>query len=677
MVAEMRKHPELEALEKTYKLENLSLQTIDGMRWKNRMEASEQYFRDYSWDWKDNLQLLSDVRAMKKKWGNYACITYAVVQNFVADTYYRNPRVFVQDRSGNKDLTRILSDLFTSIHKEVNTERKMKEALQDQAWAGFGVIWNSFRMDYYIDEELFDYDLNQQGAVVPTKERYLCHRLSPWRVRFDPDGRQWDLSDHNYVAVLYYKSLAQVMRDPRLSDEDKRRTMAHLPFMTSAFNSANVRYATLSSFKEEDPEYIRIPIWAIWARPDKKVYDQPLGASFTWTPQDWPAEFANDDSFPLLYMAKNREPEDESSLQGFAGIPDIRLIKPHVTAINKLEALFLAANMHVINKYLSVKGVLDDAAKTKLADGVRQFNVIELDKDALNAFPTQMQDKMKFGDVLQLVPQAELKDLHHLEGIRHEMDMISQIIGQGPADRGGVSEADSATESLGMQQGLQRRLSTSRHENGKNFCALTRIMYLILKQRQTLPIRYQMTTAFNQSVWQEFSADTLRDLDLHFEYAVGSSEYRTREQEFQLRERMATILMPIFTASQNFRLQMKVAQDLIEPLEIIGSEQYFTDEAAAAAQQLLAIYRGLSTGVVHADDPRVAKQIPELVAQLAQAILTPQQIAEVEASVAGANPPEQGQSVGSLPAAPTPGQQDYATAAAGSAAAGATGGMPN
>lgn len=680
MVTSVKKHPALMALEQRFKLGNLSLSTQVGMRWRNRMEASDAYFKDYSnrFGWRENEQMLSDFPAMMKRYGTYVAIPYAVTQNWVADTYYRNPDPLIQDKGGNRDLSRILSDLGKSVHQEVDSERKMKDALLDQSWAGFGCVWASFRQSAYLSETERDLETGEP-ALVAKKQQILFKRINPWRIRWDPEGRDWDLSDHSYVALLYFRQLGDVMRDTRLSDEDKRRVMTHYLAGSAGenYDAQMVRYATLTSFQEEDPEYIRLPFWHIWARPEKLLYDMPLGAQFTTTPQPWPDEFADEDAFPLRYMAKNREPEDEGGLRGFVGIPDLTMIKPHVYAIMKSEALLLAANQHVINKYLSPKGALDDLAKQQLSDGTKAFSVIEFNKDAYNAFPSQMLDKIKPDDILQLVRQGDMKDLQHLEAIRHEMDMIAQIIGQGPADRGGQSRANTATESYGMQRGLERRRSNAIHTNGKHYNAVTKLFFTILKARQTLPMRYQMTSArFNETVWAEFNADTLSDLDLHFEYATGSSETRTRDEEFALRERMAAILMPVFQARGDVRAMMKVAQDLIEPLNIRGAEQYFNDEAIEIMKQLVAILKSVGDGNVLADDERVAKQIPELISRLAQEMLTQQDLAEVEAAAAGAAAPAP-EGEGSLKAAPTPGEADFAAGARGSAAAGMGGGMAN
>ena len=73
---------------------------------------------------------------------------------------------------------------------------------------------------------------------------------------------------------------------------------------------------------------------------------------------------------------------------------------------------------------------------------------VEVDPAALDAFPAQMREKMSFKDMFGLIEQPDFKELRHLPGIKHEMDMIAQIIGQAPGDRGGMPESPTATDSI-------------------------------------------------------------------------------------------------------------------------------------------------------------------------------------------------------------------------------------
>jgi hypothetical protein len=240
-----------------------------------------------------------------------------------------------------------------------------------------------------------------------------------------------------------------------------------------------------------------------------------------------------------------------------------------------------------------------------------------------------------------------------------------------------MPDTETATDSMIVNQRLSQRLSTMRHEAGKHYMVLTKLIFLCLRQGQVLPIQYQMTTTYNEQVWMEFSADKLREMDLHFEYAVGSSEARTREKEFELRTRMAEVLMPVFQAQGDTRSMMKIARDVVEVLDIEGSDQYFNDEIRDAAMQLGQLMMALKNGEVHPADPRVVKMQMQLIGKLLNELLPPQALSEMAAAGAGKAAPEP-TGVGSAPAQISAGEQAYAqgeSGAAGSAAAGALGGM--
>jgi hypothetical protein len=669
------RHPELVKLDERFKNGKPLLSTADGLRWQNRMRASDAYFRDYSSDWESNQELLVGFASLIKKYGTYLAIGYAIFQNLVADTYFRNPDPLIQDKKGNRDLSRILSDVAKAIHADVDSEAKMKRALLDPAWAGFGVLRADFAQEAEFLPEVYNFATKTKGAYLETKQRVLLKYVSPWHIRFDPEGREWDLSDHSFIAILYYRRLSEVMADGRISEEDKERVMAWWRSLKDGRHGTDyVRYADLCDLEEDDPERIRLPFWHIWDRVSYTEVDQPLDADFVLTPQPWPVDLRDADRFPVEYIARNRDLVDKNGTRGFIGIPDARLIKPNLFNLQRYSALLGNSLRHVVNKYLSPKGALDDKAKHKVQENDAQFEVIEYDKDVFNAFPAQMQDKLNSDDILKLIPQAQLKELHHFKAIEHELNMIAQIIGQASADRGGLSDADSATESRGMQQRLAHRLSTMRHEAGKHYNNITELFFIILKSRQTLPLRYQMTTTYNEKVWAEFAADDLRELDLHFEYAVGSSEPKTREEEFALLERATQILMPMLQARGDTRAQMKLAVELVSVLGMRDADRYFNDEALEIVKQLMAIEYGLQKGDIPADDMATAAKKQELLSALLNELGTEQDIAEVMASRANQNAPAP-EGEGALPSAPTAGEAAYDAGARGAANAGAMGGM--
>jgi hypothetical protein len=672
----------LQNLRVEHPLGNLTLTNDEGRNWQQRMNAADAAFRDYSYDWKENQELLTGFRSLIDRYGTHVALGFAIQQSFIADTYFGNPDPYVQDlRSGSQDVGNILSDVFRALMKKSESERYMKEGFQDQWWAGFGLLWPSYHQEAYErpSRRVVNMDGSPRMEIVPTKQDPLVRRVSPWRVRFDPDGRDWNLSDHNWISVDYWQTMAQAMADRRYSEEDKARLAAF--FSTSdaqqGYHAANVRYSAIYGGVEQDPRYIRILCREIWAKPERKIYYKPLGAEFVMgdgaeIPNDWPEEYADADTFPAIYLARNRQTEDESGLTGFIGVPDIRLIKPQLYNIQRLDSLFTKANRVVIPKLLSRRGALDPEAQRKLEDSDKYCEVIEVDDDAFAAPNVSLTEKVSVKDILWPIPQVDFKELHMLEGIRHNIQIIWQIIGQGPADRGGQAEASSATESLGMQRGLQRRMSYAKALGRHYFVELCKRFYLMIKSRQTLPIWYQRRGKTGAAgVWAQFSADMWADLELNFDCTIGESDPRTREEEVAIRRQAAEVLLPIYTQFNDRRRIEAIGRMLVEPLNIVGLDELFDDELLELAKQLYAIDAALHDDVASADDLALTARKQELTSAIVSRILADSDIQQIESG--GAQPSAGGQ--GSLPAAPSPGEAAAEAGAMASAAAGMIGGM--
>lgn len=699
----------IQALHDRYPLGTTAPDNADGRKWKRREEESEAYFKRYSVGWEQNRDLLVKFDRMITAFGSYVAIAYPIISNFVSDMYFRNPDPFIQDKSGNKDIGRMLTNVVRSVHMECDTEREMRDAFFDQGWAGFGVVAGSFRQrpdnagDLVLEptgendetgnpamrpataptgemDEMMQPVMAPTGEIVePYDQKVIIQRISPWKNRFDPHGRRWDMSDHLYWGYESSPYLGALMDDPSLDFDDKARLMSYFGTNGSAFMvDGGEDEITSTGRRETDPRFIRVRLRSFWSRPDHMIYRKPVGANFTFKPIPWDEEWERADMFPMHYIPRNRIPEDQKNTEGFIGLPDLTLIRPHIENINKLQGLIVGALEKVIDVYVTIKGAMTSQETNTFEDGGRRFKIVGIDPEAFKKFPSAMAgDKDVLPkDILYLLPTGDTKDMQHMAKIDHEFSLISQIMGQGPAERGGVSQSDTATESLGVQQGLSRRMSSNRNDAGKHYNAVTKMIFLILQARQTLPIRYQMTTAYNDAEWKEFAnpQGVLKNVDLHFDYATGSTEPQTREQQFALRERAATILMPVLQASQDTRNMMKLCQELIEPLGLLDMDGFFDDAASQMVMQLLQIMLALGSGKVSAADPKVSTQIMELISQIAEKILTPAQMQQVAAEAAGQSAAPHGvQNTGSIAKAPSPAAAAGEAAARGSAGAGASG----
>lgn len=644
------------------------MSTDDGILWESRGQASENYFNDYSFDWEDNLTLLTDVRKLADDYGDYIMIAYPIMQNFVSDTYYRNPDVLVQDKGGDRDLSRMLSDVFTSILADSNSEQKMQHSLFDQSWAGFGVVMPLMRQKTYRDGE----------EIVPEWQRIMVKSLSPWKVRFDPRGREWDLSDHAYVAIRVTPSLSQIMKWPWMSDEDRRRIIAwnRMGMRDSSsslgpYEASRIEYA--GENEETDPDIIPVPIWMYFDRTKKLVFYQPAGSRFCLTPQPWDEELAEADTFPIVYMAKNREPERKDGRNGFIGIPDVRLIKPELQAIRRLDSQFIRANQNAIFKYVVPRGFFKQEELDKLSTD-KQKEVVFYDKEEFESLPMTIREKISVKDLIQLVPQPDLQETRHLVGIKHKFDMIAQILGQSTGDRGGMPVTETATDARIVNERLNQRLISLRHDGGKHFMSLVRLIYLMVKQYQVLPISYQMTTQYNEKVWSKFSADKIRELDLHFDYSIASTQPKTREEQFALHERFLTLMITAQQVQGDRRPIMLLAREMAQLLGIRNVEKYFNDVVIDLLKELAAIMHGIQSGELSAADPNVVARQIELTSQILNEMLTADDLASAMASAQNAPEPESGGG-GSIAAVPSPGERAFDAGTRGASAAGAVGGM--
>ena len=688
-----------------------------GEKWSERYATSDSYHKDNSWDWEENRKLLVDFRQATTRYGTYVAMGIAVLINFITDIYFRNPDVWIEDKNGDKDLGKQLSALFDGIHRDCKTERKMKEALFDAGWS-LGAVMIDFEQEDHeehvpithpvtgqpiVDDEgnvpqMQDDETGKQfpfaqvgedgqflQQTIVDKQRIIERRIEPWRLRFDPDGIDPEFEDHKYLFVRFRRSLGQCMEDSRFTDEGKRKLIAWFA-KTNADNFQNLNrlsYAIMGSGKgEEDPDFLMADLIEVWDRVNHQIVYLPEGANFSIGDHAWPKWLAEKDLFPVRVIGFVRAPGDESGLQGgFYPVPLMRLIKPQLYNINRLEALGIEGNTHVVNKYIAPAGLFSETEIAKLQTD-KNRELITYDPKSLGPLFGSMGAGMTIGpnDIKSIfVPidqGVQPKENKHIEMIEHELNVIAQILGQSSGDRGGLAESGSATEALGLQQRLQQRLSEQREEAAKHYNALTQLMYCALKSMQVLPMRYQMKGKYNQSEWSTFSADQWEDLDLNFDYSTAPQEARTREQEQSLRQQAAQVVMPILQETGDIRTIKALVLWMLEPMQLDDEiAMMLGDNASGIAAQLLQINMAIQNGQMAASDMRVAALKQELESSLIQATISTSDINKVAQQGAGGGQP--GQQAPAPPGHGTPASPARSSGqkAAAMAAAGTVGGM--
>jgi len=670
------------------------LVTEAGMKWNPRLLSSEQYHRINSKDWDDLRNLYAELGKYEASDGTRVAIGWSIIQNLVSDVYHKNPDPWIVPKTplADKTLARILRNVTRTIHKETDTEGIVRDALSTESWAGFAGDWRSFGQDDHEEDNPLEIDgvpqrdpgtgkqlFSDKPLIVPDRQWIEGEYTSPWDIRFDSDGRRWDLLDHKFLIRRYRRTLKEFIDDPAISKRAKRMLKAWVNGHRSSYtNEMESGGLDTKDYAELDPAYITVECAEIWDRVEKEIIHVPADgedyAEFDIMVEDWPPDFAAANGgrgeFPFTFIAFNKAPEDKQGKRGFYPIPTLRLIRQQLENINRLELLFLETATLAIRKYVSMAGILDQKAIAKLSSDVNR-EVLTIDPSTLKELLGQTYDMSQFDirNFIHLLPQEERGEaIRNLEAIEHQIDLIHQIIGQGPADRGGLAESGSATEALNLAARLEKRIDARVQQAGNHYDSITAKCFLLLKGRQILPFRYQIPAGkFNPSVWREFHASDIDGIDLAYEHRTGAQRPRTRAQEFQERQQAVTTILPAIQSDLGLVRELFIWS--IEPLDVsdeITEIMKQSNSAKELAKQLAAITAGLEQGMLDPTDPQVANRKTELTSKLIRTILTDEDAAEMFGGGGG------GGDVGSLPKGQSQGQVAFnqALPGEGSAAAG-------
>ena len=698
------------------------LQTPLGRKWRPRIEASEAYHRENSHDW-DYLRdmYVNMQRIVDSTWSPKVAIAYSVITGNASDVYFNNPESWIQAKSGDPDgtISQAFRDIANTIHRDADTEGIMRKCLIDDGWAGFGVHWAYFEQ---IDAPPEEPEPQAVPAGAPTGEeageqvaapgygppqpepisQKVCgDYCEPWDFRVDPDGRDWKLRDHKYIARKYRKTIAQLLELPFADDRGKAMLYTWAKNRRpSRTHYSDSKWGSDATSIDKDISYIPVDMWEIWDRVTKTVIHIPVSADFDFASYPWPRAWRYGDTFPATFVGFNWEPGDSQRKRGFYPIPLLRLIRDQIENINDLEGLWMEAATSDVIKFLTIKGLLEEQEITNLTNNLsRQIVAIDVTK-IREFFPTAVNS---LGEIdlrrifHQLEPNAKGASFEYEKAIEHELRQIARIIGAGPQDRFGLPEARSATEAAGLIDAMGKRGRTKSELAANKYDEITEKFFLILKTMQTLPIEYRASIdGFSEGVWQQWTnLAAVRTMSLAFEHRVGSSRSRDPQAEATARNAFGQMVLPVYQASQQFDKVDAIVKWMAEP-QNFRDLGIFQSQSKEIAKQLAYMTALLKAAPQLASDPDFADEKANLSSQLALSLLSPAGTNQVamkvnEAIASGktampwgaSNDPrgrksmfehrEQAPSSGSLPAQASPGERAFgASAAAGSAAAGMT-----
>lgn len=694
-----------------------------GRKWRPRIEASEAYHNKNSADWPYLRDLFVNMQARKSAtWSPTVAMAYSIITAAASDTYFNNPESWIQAKSGDPDgdISRAFRDIANTAHRDADTEGIMRKCLVCDGFAGFGVHWAYFEQvdDPSAQEPVIENGqpvMMEDGVTPKMQPKVVSQKVcgdfcEPWDFRVDPDGRDWKLTDHKYIIRKYRKTIAQLLEYSEQMEKlghafpASGRAMLYTwgkSRRQSKEHRSDSKWGSDSGSIDNDIGYMPMEMWEIMDRVTKTAIHIPVGADFEFGSKKWERAWRYANAFPATFTAFNWEPGDKERTRGFYPIPLLRLIRDQLENINDLEALYMEAATASVIKYLTVKGLLDDAEITNLTNNQSRI-VVSIDIMKIKEFFPTAINALGEIDLKRIFHQLEANDkgasFEYEKAIEHELRQIGRIVSSGPQDRYGLPEARSATESAGLIDAMNKR-GRSKSEMAANlYDQVTEKFFLIFKTMQTLPIEYRASTPdFSEGVWRQWTdLASVRTLSLAFEHRTGTSTARDPQQETAARNAFGQMVLPIYAQAQQFEKVDEIVKWMAEP-QNFRNLNIFQSQSKAIAMELAYMTALLKVNPQLAADPDFADKKADLASQLAMSLLSPTDQQAVAAKVnkavesgeamqqggpsgGGGQQQDQGPSPGSLANQQTPGQQAFGGAAMGganvpSAAAGMTGGV--
>jgi len=662
-----------------------------GVTWSRRLKRADTRHKRYSRDWKPLRRLYVETQESRRRWGVDVNLGRTIVDGIVADSYVRNPDPVIESQNAHlsADDEMRLRNLFRTLHEDCDTKTILQRGRVYAACYGFAGHWTDYDTEWHEESGVeAEYATEVENAKArPTRildnVRLRGQLVSPWDLRFDPNCRNWDLSDAGWVARLYSPTLKSILDDDTgaYTEAGKQRLRRWCEGQTAR----RARADGVASLEETDPAHRVVDIWEVWSRADGwKVYQIPYNSEICVGEYDAPPCWRDSDTYPLTLIAMPLawNPADEDGDGDFYPSPDLRKIRSPLENLPRLEAAFLDSVTNSARKYFGVAGMFQGKELTALqTDENRVFIPVELKallKELLGGESVSVDALLQF-DVrrwLSALPNPEGGEaIKHLEAIQHQLDLCFMLSGRGPMDRGGIPKTESATSSLGIQE----RLATWRDMTVEAMAdiadQISDKFFKVLKKIGTVPMRYRIV-ADNVTTFDTFDLSDLKDMHLVFRHHVGSSRPATREVRQAARERIFGLAAPVLAQLGDTPALRDMLSYLIELEDSIRANKIIDPRLQEMASRILIEidrFRNDQTPL----SVEAANALLELISAFLNAYLPPGRIQQAAAeSVRAINnqatPPAEQRS-GSMAKAPSMGSA--AAAAGGLGAAGAIGGM--
>lgn len=478
-------------------------------KWLERIERSKALIDKYKADWKKNDELYSGERHFADDNYDENLIYYfnvfrSTIQTFIAQTVptdlaFHVERYGIQDVDGNILISAFIQQMMKEkilniLKRTIITAFKKPYCI---AYLDFNIKSKEAPIEMPEDEELRQegIEIEEKRILVNTEVEVFFDIIEPEDFLIDPCAKKIDRA--KWYGVKIQVPVVDFMKDKQWDGFKYKRKVIQAQYeeYKSALEEAEKDDIGLEDYYDED--FSLITIWEIWdIKERKKLYIADALGEIIYK-EDYPIEderfdhpfvffgFLFDDGDylippkPLMYFLRNQHDE-----------------------YNRMADIELRNARRKIQKYAAYKDALSPQDKEKLISPYEN-TIVEVE----NMAPDKI---YPINNIVTPIAENPIPmDLTLLTRVIE--DNIRETIGFGRAERGGMPETRTATETLHLTNFIRARLSAT-SANVYKYCEdLIKKALIIYAEKLEEPVKVKIGSNTEGIIWKDFKKDFLQD----------------------------------------------------------------------------------------------------------------------------------------------------------------------
>jgi hypothetical protein len=583
--------------------------------WKERVRRMKEYQTTNSKTWKRNEGLLWGSTGDEDTKENTVSYGWGLVKSLETSIYVQNPESYIEPYdSKNMELAKILTAISNFDVDEMDLKSIGNIGLIDNFTSGyFACIESVETRKRGVKEDDEDY-------IVVDEQGYEARRIAPKDLLVHQGTTQIDLSDCPYAGAYFYPTVADLLANEDLYDDlpDEDDLINNYPEATPQNRSQGPDQAKGGApgsiqTKEKDPNFKTIAVLEIWDKVKQEVVYVTDHKRKEIGKRPWPVKlrFGRKSLYPITIMAFHPLPNR------FYAKPELDLIATQLVLLNQIDRYIYQDATTKWRKYATIAGLLTKDQEAKLTDTSVENAIITVDKDALAELAGTGRSEMP--NLNELV--VAIQDPSPKKDLMVVRDMIKQeitdIIGYGPPDRGGLPKTRSAREAVAIKERLEARLAKRSDAVADFYREFGKKHIRFLQQTMELD-RYVriFDSAKDLAEFRKYGRDDIQG-EFNFMVYAGTSQPRSTEAKKNMEMQVFQTLMPLAQAGM-IALQ-PVIMRLGEALQWKGIDALLQNPKPEAKAMLL-LLAAMGKG------KQQPSEMPNVAAALVKKILTPEEM---------------------------------------------------